>query len=53
MTRVIDVLLAIIVLLVLFPLFIVIALFVKFTSKGDVLFIQERVGLSGYVNLWI
>ncbi len=47
MTRVIDVLLAIIVLLVLFPLFIVIALFVKFTSKGDVLFIQERVGLNG------
>lgn len=31
------------------PIFILIALSIKFTSKGPVIFIQERIGMNGKV----
>src|SRR6185437_6955213 len=42
-----DVLIATIVLLLLLPFFLVIALLIKMTSKGPVLFRQQRSGLNG------
>ena len=45
--RVVDVLGSIFALLVLFPLFLVIAILVKLTSQGPVLFCQKRVGRYG------
>lgn len=45
MIRVLDILLAIVILIVFSPFFILIALVIKLTSKGPVLFIQQRVGL--------
>ena len=46
MSRVINVTLALIALVVLFPVFVLIALAVKLTSRGPVLYTQERVGLD-------
>jgi len=46
MKRVIDVVLSSILLMVLSPLFLVIAAWIKATSKGPVFFTQERVGLN-------
>ena len=46
MKRVIDVVLSSILLLVLSPLFLVLAVWIKATSKGPVFFTQERVGLN-------
>jgi lipopolysaccharide/colanic/teichoic acid biosynthesis glycosyltransferase len=45
--RIIDIALSSIALLILFPLFLLIAAAVKLSSKGPVLFRQERVGLFG------
>lgn len=45
--RVIDILASFILLIVLSPLFLVISLIIKLTSKGDVFFVQKRVGLNG------
>lgn len=45
--RAIDFLLALIGLIILSPLFILIALFIKLTSKGPVFFMQSRVGKDG------
>ena len=45
--RFFDILLSLLALIVLLPLFIVIAIAVKLSSKGPVFFIQERVGLYG------
>ena len=47
--RVLDILLAILVLLVPLPLYIVIAIAIKVDSKGPVLFKQERLGKDGRV----
>lgn len=47
--RVLDILLAILVLLVPLPLYIVIAIAIKVDSKGPVLFKQERLGKEGRV----
>ncbi len=44
--RVIDVMISSILLLLLSPLFLVIAVWIKATSKGPVFFAQERVGLN-------
>ena len=45
--RMFDIVFAAIVLLVISPLFLLLALLVKLTSKGPVFFSQERVGLDG------
>jgi Undecaprenyl-phosphate glucose phosphotransferase len=45
--RVMDIVLASVALLLLSPVMIVIALLVKFTSKGPIFFRQERCGLNG------
>lgn len=47
MKRVFDFICSILGLIFFSPLFIVIALLIKFTSKGPVFFIQERVGKEG------
>lgn len=44
--RTIDFSLSLFLLLILWPLFLVIAILIKLTSKGPVFFIQERVGLN-------
>lgn len=45
--RLLDVFLATLTLLVLLPVFAVIAVLVKLSSKGPVIYRQERVGLNG------
>ncbi|BCX12394.1 MAG: glycosyl transferase [Thermosynechococcus sp.] len=51
--RYLDVILALIGLVVLAPLFIVVAIAIKLTSPGPVFFRQERVGLHGQVfQMW-
>ena len=47
--RTFDIVLSLIALGVLSPLFLVIAILIKFTSKGPVFFLQERIGLHGRV----
>ncbi len=47
MIRIFDVFLAVLGLLVLAPLFILVALIIKMDSRGPILFIQERVGING------
>jgi lipopolysaccharide/colanic/teichoic acid biosynthesis glycosyltransferase len=46
MKRFFDLFISIIVIIVLFPLFILIALLIKLTSKGPIFFFQKRVGKS-------
>lgn len=45
--RLFDIVASIVALLVLFPLFVVLALLVKLTSRGPVLYKSERIGLCG------
>lgn len=45
--RIIDILLSAVILILLAPFFIVIGLLIKFTSKGPVFYIQQRVGRFG------
>ncbi len=45
--RVFDFLISLLLLIVFFPLFIVIALLIKFDSEGSVFYIQKRAGLKG------
>ena len=47
--RLFDIILSLIILVVLAPIFVVIALLIKIDSKGPVLFKQERIGLHGKV----
>lgn len=47
--RFLDIALSLVALIILFPLFVVIAILIKFTSKGPVFFLQERIGLHGKV----
>ncbi|MCX8484525.1 MAG: sugar transferase [Bacteroidia bacterium] len=47
MIRILDFLLSFVGLILLFPFFILIALFIKLTSNGPVLYKQSRVGLNG------
>ena len=44
-----DLVIAVLALFLLFPLFIVISILIKLTSRGPVLFKQDRVGLNGKV----
>ncbi|KGA96281.1 general glycosylation pathway protein [Alkalihalobacillus alcalophilus ATCC 27647 = CGMCC 1.3604] len=44
--RIIDIVVSLIVLLVFLPLWIIVAILIKATSKGPVLFLQERPGLN-------
>ncbi len=44
--RFLDVVISLVCLVVLAPLFVVVSLLIKFTSKGPVLFVQQRVGLN-------
>lgn len=45
--RTIDILASLFVLSVFSPLYIVVAMFVKFSSKGPIIFSQERIGIHG------
>ena len=45
--RVFDILIAAVLIIALSPLWLLIALFIKFDSKGAILFRQERVGMDG------
>jgi lipopolysaccharide/colanic/teichoic acid biosynthesis glycosyltransferase len=45
--RTFDIIISIIAILLLSPIMILIAILIKFTSKGPVFFIQERIGLNG------
>ena len=45
--RIIDFILALIALILLSPLFLILALWIKFDSKGPVIFRQQRLGLNG------
>lgn len=45
--RFIDILISLIAIIVLLPLFIVLALLVKFSSPGPIFFLQERIGING------
>jgi len=45
--RILDIVISLSLLILLFPLMIVVALVIKFTSKGPVLFKQKRCGLNG------
>ena len=47
--RTIDVVISMLVILLLSPLFLILALLVKFTSKGPVFYIQERMGYDGKI----
>jgi exopolysaccharide biosynthesis polyprenyl glycosylphosphotransferase len=44
--RVLDISFSLILILLLSPLFLIVALLIKFTSPGPILFVQERVGLN-------
>jgi exopolysaccharide biosynthesis polyprenyl glycosylphosphotransferase len=45
--RLIDITVSLLVLLLFFPLFIIVGLIVKLTTRGPVIFAQERIGLHG------
>ncbi|MCL4133279.1 UNVERIFIED_CONTAM: hypothetical protein GTU68_061735 [Idotea baltica] len=45
--RILDIIISFILLIILSPLFILIPIIIKLTSKGKVLFVQKRVGLNG------
>lgn len=45
--RMVDFIFSLIGLIILFPFFVLIGLFIKFSSKGPVFFLQERLGLYG------
>lgn len=47
--RLFDLVLSSLALIILIPLFIIIAILIKFTSEGPVFFLQERIGLKGKV----
>jgi lipopolysaccharide/colanic/teichoic acid biosynthesis glycosyltransferase len=47
MTRILDIALSLIALVVFFPFGIVIVLFLRFTGEGEIFYVQERVGKSG------
>lgn len=47
--RLLDVFFSLLLLLVLSPVMLIVALLIKVTSSGKVLFIQERIGLNGKV----
>ena len=45
--RLIDLLLSLFSLVVLTPLFIIVSILIKLTSKGNIIFVQKRIGLNG------
>ena len=45
--RLIDLFLSFISLIILIPLFIIVGILIKLTSRGDILFVQKRIGLNG------
>lgn len=47
--RIVDITLSFLLLVILSPLFLVIALIIRITSHGPALFVQERVGLNGAI----
>lgn len=47
--RSIDVLASFILMILFSPLFLIVAIIIKLTSKGDVFFVQDRVGLNGKI----
>ena len=49
MKRIMDILFSILAVIILFPLFFLLSILIKSTSKGPVYFIQERVGKDGKI----
>ena len=49
MKRIMDILFSILAVIILFPLFFLLSILIKSTSKGPVFFIQERVGKDGKI----
>lgn len=47
--RLLDILASFILMILFSPLFIIVAIIIKFTSKGDVFFVQDRVGINGKI----
>ena len=47
--RVLDIIFSIVLLIILFPLLLIVSLLVKFTSKGEIIFKQNRIGKNGKV----
>ena len=47
--RILDVFVSLIMLIILFPIFCIVAIFIKIESKGNALFCQTRVGLNGSI----
>lgn len=45
--RIIDILISLIGIIILFPLFLIVAIFIKIDSKGPIFFKQKRLGKSG------
>ncbi len=45
--RIIDIVVSLFLLIVLSPVYLITAIIIKFTSKGPVFFVQERIGLHG------
>ena len=49
MKRIMDILFSILAVIILFPIFLLLSILIKSTSKGPVFFIQERVGKDGKI----
>lgn len=47
MKRIIDIIVSLFFLVILSPVYLITALIIKFTSKGPIFFVQERIGLHG------
>ncbi len=47
--RILDIIISVISLILLSPIFLIIAILIKCTSKGPIFFVQERMGLDGRV----
>lgn len=47
MQRLFDIIISLTFLLVLFPIFLLISLILKYTGEGEILYFQERVGMNG------
>ena len=47
--RIFDIIISVFAIIILSPLFLVISIVIKLTSKGPIFFIQERIGLKGSI----
>jgi len=47
--RILDIIISVFAIIILSPLFLLISIVIKLTSKGPIFFIQERIGLNGSI----